>query len=163
MSPSNILDTKSKGDIGLTKIIADLTEKGIGVALPIAEHFPYDLIAISKEHKLRRISVKYVTLIKGSVSLPLRSICSNMKGYKVKRVDLDKIDGFGIYCPTNNACYYVPTNILTEYETAFALRVDERGIRKYSHKSTDFIDCNVLFARMPDKCEDPAATRLGTV
>jgi len=48
--------TKDKGDIGLTQIIADLTEKDVKIALPLSEHLPFDLIAISPEGGLTKSS-----------------------------------------------------------------------------------------------------------
>ncbi len=37
--------TQEKGNLGLVKAIADLTEKGLSVSLPISESEYYDLIA----------------------------------------------------------------------------------------------------------------------
>ena len=51
--------TKNKGDIGVAQIIADLMKNGIQVCLPISEHLPFDLIAISPDgHFLKRVQVK---------------------------------------------------------------------------------------------------------
>ena len=38
--------TKTKADIGLTKVIADLTVKGYIPCIPLSEHQPYDVVAI---------------------------------------------------------------------------------------------------------------------
>jgi len=51
--------TKDKGDVGLTRVMADLVAHDIQVALPISEHLPFDLIAIHPTGDLRRVSVKY--------------------------------------------------------------------------------------------------------
>ena len=44
--------TKDKGDLGLTKIISDLTEKEFKVLLPISEHLPFDLVEYVDEEKI---------------------------------------------------------------------------------------------------------------
>ena len=65
--------TKDKGDIGLGFVIADLFSHGIQVALPISEHLPFDLIAISEHRKLARVSVKYRTATGSCLALNLKS------------------------------------------------------------------------------------------
>ena len=41
--------TKTKGDLGVAKVIADLTEKGLDVLTPFSEHLPFDLAAYKKD------------------------------------------------------------------------------------------------------------------
>ena len=76
--------TKDKGDLGLISIIRDLEIKGIKSCLPISEHLPFDLIAISPEGKLSRVSVKYKIARDGKISVPLRSCYSNGKDHMQK-------------------------------------------------------------------------------
>ncbi|MFC1480602.1 group I intron-associated PD-(D/E)XK endonuclease, partial [Candidatus Omnitrophota bacterium] len=38
--------TKSKADLGLAKVIADLIQKGYVPCIPLSEHQPYDLLAV---------------------------------------------------------------------------------------------------------------------
>lgn len=116
--------SKEKGDIGLTQIIADLTKKNIQIALPISEHLPFDLIAIDTDGELARISVKYREINKeGVVEVPLRTISNNSQGYKIKIADLNKIDGFAIYCPTTEKCYYVDSKELKGMKNTMSLRI----------------------------------------
>lgn len=49
--------TKDKGDLAVAKVIADLTEKGYGVYIPISEHTKSDLIA--ENGCVYRIQVKH--------------------------------------------------------------------------------------------------------
>ena len=72
---------KQKGDIGLTKTIADLTSNQVNVSLPIAEHLKYDLVAESKG-KLLRVQVRYTSESKGTnlLRVKLRSSWANKKG-----------------------------------------------------------------------------------
>ena len=50
--------TKNKGDLAVAKTIADLTEKGYDIFLPLSEHLPIDLIA-HKSGEIYRIQVKH--------------------------------------------------------------------------------------------------------
>lgn len=120
------LNTKEKGDIGLTKVISDFTELGFNVLLPIAEHLPYDLvIASSDNQKLKRISVKYITEVSGTIRLPLRSISTNMKGWKAKTIDFSCIDGFAIYCPDHKEVYYIPVAEVKDLKAMLYLRKEK--------------------------------------
>jgi PD-(D/E)XK endonuclease len=51
--------TKDKGDEGLGQVIADLMTNGVQVAVPLSEHLPFDLIAISEDGAMRRVQVRY--------------------------------------------------------------------------------------------------------
>ncbi len=101
------VETKDKGDVGVAMVIADLTSKGYKIALPISEHLPFDVVVISPQGKLARISVKY-SGDKTSAKIALRTISSNSSGYVVKRVNPCDIDGFAVYSSVSNQCYYLP-------------------------------------------------------
>ena len=121
-------ETKDKGDVGVAKVIADLTEKDIKVALPISEHLPFDLIAIREDGKLSKISVKYRKINNyGCVAVPLRTISSNAKGYKIKCADLSYVDAFAIYCPETKEIYYVGSKSLEGHKAEFSMRIDARS------------------------------------
>lgn len=144
-------ETKEKGDIGLTQIIADLQLKGIGTALPLAEHMPFDLIAIDDHARLAKISVKYRAMNKfGSIEIPMRSISSNSQGYRVKKANLDEIDVFAIYCPDNRQCYYIPSCKLKGYRAGMSLtpydpKFDAR--RQQFNYAHDYQDHQAIFWR----------------
>lgn len=95
--------TKNKGDIGLTKIVADLTEQGYYVSLPISEHLPYDLI-FDDGKKLRRVQVKY--RIDGVITN--RTSFSTKKGLVIKTYKDDDFDLYAMYLPKVNRCIYIP-------------------------------------------------------
>lgn len=100
--------TKEKGDIGLTKIIADLTENNINVSIPIAEHLKYDII-IEKDSKMFRVQARYSKADKNNsyIQVKLKSVWSNKSGsYSVNREKGD-YDILAIYCPYTNKCYYL--------------------------------------------------------
>ena len=51
--------TCDRGDVAVAKTIADLTAKGIKIAIPLSAHLPFDLIAFDENYKSCRIQVKY--------------------------------------------------------------------------------------------------------
>lgn len=137
--------TKEKGDTGLIQVIANLDSHGIKVALPISEHLPFDLIAISDNLKLSRVSVKYVSIVHGSIAVPLRSISTNMKGWKAKTINYNDIDSIAVYCPNNKKCYYINKNKLIHLKACFFLREDESVITKTTNKASDYEFPSVIF------------------
>lgn len=139
------LATKIKGDVGLTQVIADLTKRGINVALPIAEHLPYDIIAISEQHVTIKISVKYVGAKHGAIPIPLRSVSTNMKGWKAKTIDFSVIDGFAVYCPDSQAVYYLPVAAVKGHKSTFALRTDTPKRKGDYRLAVDFQNPHVLW------------------
>ena len=100
--------TKDKGDMGLGFVIADLISKGIQVALPISEHLPFDLIAISEGNELETVSVKYRTLDGfRDISMSFRSTYADSFGSHVRKHDKTSYDSVAIYCPDTKLCYYM--------------------------------------------------------
>jgi hypothetical protein len=49
------MSTKRKGNVGEAKVIADLLEQGIKVALPFGDNLPFDLVAIGPDFELRKV------------------------------------------------------------------------------------------------------------
>ncbi len=100
--------TKSKADIGLTKVIADLTIKGYVPCIPLSEHQPYDLIAIDTHGRAIRIQVKYSSLKKnGVVDVRFRRNWSDRNGTHTVRYSQNEFDYYAIYCPEKDAALYV--------------------------------------------------------
>ncbi|MDD5427649.1 MAG: group I intron-associated PD-(D/E)XK endonuclease [Candidatus Omnitrophica bacterium] len=54
--------TKEKADIGVAKVIGDLAVKGYVPCIPLSEHQPYDVVAISKTGDVFKLQVKYASL-----------------------------------------------------------------------------------------------------
>lgn len=142
--------TKDKGDIGLTKAIADLTEKRYGVCLPISEHMPFDMIALDAKMRTARVQSKYAKANKGSILLRLLSTWADGNGVHHKRVNLDLVDGYSIYCPETGKVYYVPRSVLEDHASTFSLRVQPTKDGSRRREADDFLDPQVLFAPEPD-------------
>lgn len=97
--------TKTKGDIGVTKVISDLTEKGYAVSVPISEHLPYDLIFEDENGNLKKIQIKYRK--NGCISNTTTHVGSNGKSI-VKVYQKKDFDYYAIYLPDIRECVYVP-------------------------------------------------------
>lgn len=120
------MNTNEKGDIGLTKVIANLVEYNYRVSLPISEHLAYDLIAENINGKLFKIQVKYRTLsTTGSLIIELQKNRYSSKELKNVVTDLDAFDYYAFYCPDNTLIYYISTKRIIEIgnKTAITLRV----------------------------------------
>ena len=139
--------TKDKGDIGLTKVIADLVEKGFSVSLPIHEHLPYDLI-VDFNCKLSRIQIKYRKNSKNkkskTFSCATNHVGSNGKSVEKKYTKTD-FDLYAIYSPELNLCYYIP-NVGQNH-----ISIAEQQIQSYTpfYWYEDFL--NPLIEQMPEK------------
>jgi hypothetical protein len=139
--------TKDKGDIGVGKVISDLISKGYQVCLPISEHLPFDLVAVSEAMTIRRIQVKYREARNGAVEVTLRASYSDGSGVHTRFVDLDGFDAIAVYCPDVDEVYYVPVSCLHSVKAKLTLRITDpmnnqtKGIKK----AKDYLDPCVVF------------------
>lgn len=105
--------TKQKGDIGLTKIIADLTGRGYSVLLPISEHQAYDLV-VDINGVLLKTQVKYISVIDNTIKIDLRSCYQHGKRTIISAPKIKNMDLIGIYCPDTDECYYLKTSEISK-------------------------------------------------
>jgi hypothetical protein len=99
--------TKTKGDIGVTKVIADLTEKGYSVCLPISEHQPYDLIFENELGELKKVQVKY----RENGTFTNNTVHVGSDGKQVKKTyKITDFNYYAIYLPNIKECVYIPNN-----------------------------------------------------
>ena len=112
--------TKTKGDIGVGAVIADLLIKGITPCLPVSEHQEYDLVGCN-EFGCKRIQVKARTISKQG-TLSVRSIAnwSDRFGCHRRFVDKSTFDLYAIYCLDNGEIYYLNPY---EFDKAISIRV----------------------------------------
>ena len=97
--------TKDKGDLGVAKAFADLTEQGFLVLFPATEHAPFDLVAY--DGAFHRIQVKYRSLQSGAVTVRFMAYWADRHGVHSRPMDKEAVDVVRIYCPDTDACYYV--------------------------------------------------------
>ena len=112
--------TKTKGDIGVFKVQADLAERGWMILSPQTEHAPFDLVAYNGTQFIR-VQVKYRVAVGGKISLQFKSAWVDKHGLHTVRIDKSSIDVIGIYCPDSQKCYYLNPE---QHEVAVCLRLE---------------------------------------
>lgn len=142
-----MLTTKEKGDIGLTKIIAELTESGFGVSLPISEHLKYDCV-IEKNGILCRVQSKYTTAKKGRVEVKIESSWSNPKGTYVIKREKGDYDILAIYCPTTKRCYFLADNDFNNQCSINLRLVESKYPKKTFRWAKDYESCDNAFNKL---------------
>lgn len=132
--------TKTKGDIGVGYVIADLMSKDIQIALPISEHLPFDLIAIFQTGELKKVSVKYRTASDGTIAVVFKS-----NGWNTKRglysipLNKDDVDFFAVYCPDNNKVYYFNHKKFNK-AVLFRIYPPKNNQKKNIHYADDYLN-----------------------
>jgi hypothetical protein len=100
--------TKVKADIGLAKVISDLTIKGYVPCIPLSEHQPYDVVAI-RNGRAVKLQVKYARLKRnGTVEVRFRRSWADKRGSHTEAYAKDEFDYYAIYCPEKDKVLYVP-------------------------------------------------------
>ncbi len=142
--------TKDKGDVGVACVIADLMKQGIEVALPISEHLPFDLLVISPDGEMARISVKFRTMTAvGTVSIRARSCWADRHGTHVRRHTTGEYDALAVYCPDTDRCYYVPAADLLIRQTTLRI-LETRNGQKLGVRMADHVtDPRRVFPQPP--------------
>ena len=103
--------TKAKADIGLTKVISDLTIKGYVPCVPLSEHQPYDIVAIVNNGTAFKLQVKYASLkSNGTVEVRFRRNWADKYGTHTEHYSKDEFDYYAIYCPERDTVFYVPNS-----------------------------------------------------
>lgn len=118
----NYHHTKNKGDLGVLKAQADLCAKGFLVCIPLSEHAPFDLVAY-KDCVFKRIQVKARTIKQGKLNVRFEHSYSDKHGVHTRKIDMDSIDIYCVYCLNNDTCYYFSTMDFAN-NTLISLRVD---------------------------------------
>ena len=130
-----MITTNEKGNIGLTKVIADVVEKHYFPFLPLSDSNETDLIIRNEKAELRRMQIKYRKIDDGLIALPIETVVNRKK----VKIDISKVDIWAVYCPDNGLIYYVPTRELVKRNTTstILLRVDKP---KQEQKSIIYAD-----------------------
>ena len=131
------MNTNVKGDIGMTQVVADLTKKGYDCFIPISNASLVDLIVLLKDGRLKKLQVKYLSLVNGNLKLPLRTVSCNGRKIFSDSIDQSLIDGFAIFCSELNQVLYVPVSQTVNSKAWFYIRCREGGYTT-SHHLQDF-------------------------
>ena len=100
--------TKMKADIGVAKVIGDLTVKGYVPCIPLSEHQPYDVVAISKTGDAFKMQVKYASLkSNGTVEVRFRSSWADRNGTHIRHYRKEDFDFYAVYCPEKDKVLYI--------------------------------------------------------
>jgi hypothetical protein len=114
------MNTNEKGNIGLAKVITDLTEKGYNCFLPFTDTTCIDLIVSNKKMNTLRVQVKHKKITDGTIAIR----CGSVINGKTVKIDKSMIDYFMIYCPDNKEIYYLPISKFKDFNT-IKLRVEK--------------------------------------
>ena len=116
-------EKKAKGDIGVVFVIANLTEQGWNVSLPITEHASYDLIA-EKQGICKRVQVRYTTPCNGSLRVKLRSCWSDKNGIHTRLRRTEDFDILAVFNPSSKESYFIDSKDFTNI-SCLTLRLAE--------------------------------------
>jgi hypothetical protein len=134
-----------KGDQGVGFVMATLLAHRIQVALPVSEYLPFDLIAISPEGKLRKVSVKYRQAKSDKIETELVRKPHGGSGKQRRAVTDSEIDGVALYCPDTGQCYFIRMDQVKGQVVTLRLKPPGNGQTKGIKMASDFTDPYLLF------------------
>ena len=103
--------TKTKADIGVAKVISDLTIKGYVPCIPLSEHQPYDIVAIAKDGRAYKLQVKYASLKdNGTIEVRFRTSWTDKNGTHIRHYTKEEFDYYAVYCAEKDVVLYVPND-----------------------------------------------------
>lgn len=106
--------------MGLAQVIADLVTKGFVPCIPLSEHQPYDLVAISCLGKPLKLQVKFASLMKnGCVEVKSKTVWVDRHGNHIRKYKKNDFDYYAIYCPEKKVVLYIPNNKKCPYYVRF--------------------------------------------
>jgi len=125
-------------------VIASLLSHNIKIALPLSEHLPFDLIAISTSGQMRKVSVKYRAERDSKIEVRPESNWSNAKQFCTRKYEPGEVDAYAIYCPNTKTCYFVRESDALH---GIILRMEPpgNGQTKGIRMAKDFVDPNSIF------------------
>jgi hypothetical protein len=130
------MNTNTKGNIGLIKVMDHLISNDFFCFLPFTDTTVVDLIVTNENMITKRFQVKYKKLEKGGT-------CINLSTQRVvdrKKVDTDltTFDYYAIYCPDNGKFYYIPTEYCYNKKMITLRVVDAKQKQKKIIQASDF-------------------------
>ncbi|MBI3991468.1 MAG: hypothetical protein HY350_04880 [Candidatus Omnitrophica bacterium] len=122
----------------MAKVISDLATKGYVPCIPLSEHQPYNLVAVSTKGESVRLQVKYATLQKnGTIEIKFRTSWADKHGTHMGRYKEMDFDFYAVYCPVKEVVLYVPNKI----DSPKCIRFDKPGNNqgKYVKWANDYL------------------------
>jgi hypothetical protein len=102
------MNTKRKGNVGEAKVIADLLEQDVEVAIPFGDNLPFDLNAIGPDLRLWKVQVKFARAYQGAIRVKNWRQSENTRRRCERMYTFVQVDVFAVYCPDTDLVYYVP-------------------------------------------------------
>jgi hypothetical protein len=132
--------------MGVGFVIADALKSGWQVATLLSEHLPFDLVIISPDMRLFRLSVKYSTAKDGVVPVRYKSAWNDRRGTHRKVADLAEFDATATYCPNTGEVYYLRNDEIDGKggEVRLRLTPPKNGQRKGVRMAPAFIGISRL-------------------
>lgn len=116
------MNTKAVGEISEAQVLAALLRSNKVILLPFGDNQRYDFV-IDDDGNFFRVQCKTGRIKNGAVVFPVCSSSVHRGGEK--KVYINEIEYFGIYCPDNKSCYLVPISAVQDLKHEAALRIDE--------------------------------------
>ena len=152
--------TKDKGDEGLGQVIADLMTNGVQVAVPLSEHLPFDLIAISELGAMRRVQVRYrASADAGQLRCWLGGGWGDPNGNHHRAFDASAIDVLAIYCPSPRTFVYLLADELPPAHVNLRLSKARNGQVKRTRDASEYRDPGRMFGAVARRAEAPNPCR----
>lgn len=129
-----MMNTKTKGNIAETFVLANLINQGFTVSIPYGENSRYDFVAETKSG-FKRVQVKYISKHKNRdyYNLSLKSIRANKNRNKLVCYTTEDVDFIIGYCPDNECCYIVPmSDLKAKHELHIWIDKIPKGKNQYS-------------------------------
>lgn len=136
------MNSKTKGNIGETRLIYEFTKRGLQVSIPVGDNAPYDLV-IEFNKKLYKLQVKYSDekMFNGSISSP---VCSknlkikDMKASSQARSYIDDVDLIAIYFKEWDSVVILPIEQVTGLNICFRKDKPKNNQSKNIHYIEDY-------------------------
>ena len=129
---------KTLGDIGQNCVIGHLARFGVGVAVPLSDNYPYDLIILGKTPLRAQVKASSFSANNGSIFFDLST--NNYYTGETKKYTEDEIDIYICYDLVRDKVYVLSHNDVSG-QKCFTIRYsDAIGSRKYQvNLEQDFI------------------------
>jgi hypothetical protein len=135
-------------------VIADLMTNGVQVAVPLSEHQPFDLIAISEDGAMRRVQVRYRASADASrlrCELP-GSWADRNRNHK-HAFDASAIDVLAIYCPSPRTFVYLLADELPTTGVHVRLSKARNGQVRRTRDASEYRDPRRMFGPVAQRAE----------
>lgn len=126
--------------------MATLLANQIQVALPVSEYLAFDLIAISEDGQLRKVSVKYRQAKGSKIETELVRKPHGGSSGRRRAVRPDEIDSVAIYCPDTHQCYFVRMDQVKGQVVTLRLTPPGNGQTKGIKMASDYTDPKNIFS-----------------